>query len=84
VNHLKPKPLTFKFKISPKLGYLGTIGVSVAGTPPSSTESFEQPTVQIVDRRAAHDSYTVTITTATPKGTYPLTSRSPTGRSPTT
>lgn len=73
VNHLKPKPLTFKFKIKPVLGYLGTIAVSVAGAPPFSTESLEQPAVPIVDKRAARDSYTVTITPTTPKGSYPLT-----------
>ncbi len=72
-NHLHPAPVTFKFKISPLLAYTGTIGLSVDGVPPLSSGTFASPTVQIVDQVAPRDSYTLTITGATPKGTYPLT-----------
>jgi carbohydrate esterase-like sialic acid-specific acetylesterase len=67
------KPAVFKLKATPRLGYTGTINVSVSGLPPSSSGSFDSPTVQIVDRHAVRDTYTLTITDSTPDGTYPLT-----------
>jgi len=73
-NHVdKLKTATFKLKATPVLGYTGTVGVSVAGLPPSSSGSFAQPSVQIVDKKAARDTYTLTVADSTPDGIYPLT-----------
>jgi hypothetical protein len=67
------KTATFKLKATPVLGYTGTINLSVSGLPPSSSGSFDLPAVQIVDKKAVRDTYTLTITDTTPDGTYPLT-----------
>jgi hypothetical protein len=73
-NHVdKFGTATFKLKVTPVLGYTGTIGLSVTGLPPSSSGTFAQPSVQIVDRRAVRDTYTLTVTGSTPDGIYPLT-----------
>ena len=72
-NHLHPGSVTFRFKITPVLDYTGSIDLSVDGLPPSSSGSFAASTVQIVDKVAPRDSYALTITGDTPKGTHPLT-----------
>jgi hypothetical protein len=68
-----PVPVTFSFKISPVLGYTGTISLGVSGLPPATTGAFAQPSVQIVDKRGLKDTYTVNVSAGTPEGTYPLT-----------
>jgi hypothetical protein len=50
------------------LGYTGTINLSVSGLPPSSSGGFDQPSVQIVDKRAVRATYTLTVSD-TPDGT---------------
>jgi hypothetical protein len=72
-NHLHPSTVTFKFKVSPILKYTGTIDLSVGALPPGSSGAFAQTPVQIVDKAAVRGSYALTITGATPKGSYPLT-----------
>ena len=67
------KAAVFKLRASPTLGYTGTVNLSVSGLPPSSSGSFDFPAVQIVDKKAARATYTLTITDSTPDGAYPVT-----------
>lgn len=63
----------YGLSLTPLLGFTGKVALSLTGLPVHSNKSFVPNPVNVVYPKTGHSTLTVSTTTSTPAGTYPLT-----------